>query len=202
MDDRDCVKYIKNNPMRFECGHYFGGVNLEGACFSSSFKSESPRYSDITTILTEEEFNRLIEFNNAIGELGYGIKKDNERYMKGMVLCEGIQDVYGRLNSEDNDVLFEQVVAEEKEWLTDEYGLSEDDIEELFDNYGGEYKDRGIISYVFNSIEECAEEEAESLGYVTKENERWFDYEKFGEDLLEEERYVELSNGKIAVLNY
>lgn len=35
-DGRDCCAYIANEPMRFECGHYFGSVNLEGSCYSGS----------------------------------------------------------------------------------------------------------------------------------------------------------------------
>ena len=30
-DDRDCVKYMEFEG--FECGHYFGGLYIEGACF-------------------------------------------------------------------------------------------------------------------------------------------------------------------------
>ena len=32
-DDRDCCAYIEAKNPRFECGHYFGGVGLHGACY-------------------------------------------------------------------------------------------------------------------------------------------------------------------------
>jgi len=201
-DDRDCVKYISNNPMRFECGHYFGGINLNGSCFSTDFNYEKTNYDNIITVLTKEEFENLIRFNEEIHNLGYSITKGDDRYNKGLELISEIKPIFDKLNSEENATLFEKIVEEEIEYLMDEYSLSEDDIKEIFNKYGMEYRDRSIISYVFNSIGECAEEEAESLGYVTKNNERWFNYEKFGEDLLEEERYLELSDGRVAVSNY
>ena len=33
-DDRDCCAYIDSKNPRFECNHYFGSVNLNGACYS------------------------------------------------------------------------------------------------------------------------------------------------------------------------
>lgn len=35
-EDRDCCAYIENNPMRFECGHYFGRPVLHGSCYCNS----------------------------------------------------------------------------------------------------------------------------------------------------------------------
>lgn len=201
-DDRDCVKYIKDDPARFECDHYFGGINLCGAFFSTGFNYEKSNYDNVITILTRKEFDRLIQFNEDIHNLGYGIKKGDDRYISGLALIEEIKPIFDKLNSDGNAMLFEKIAEEETEYLMAEYGLSEDDIQEIFSNYGLDYRDRGVISYIFNSIDDCAEEEAESLGYVTRDNERWFDYEKFGSDLLEEERYLELSDGRVAAMNY
>jgi hypothetical protein len=55
---------------------------------------------------------------------------------------------------------------------------------------------------VWDDIDQAAEEEAEELGYITKENERYFNYTTFGEDLLQEERYLELPDGRVILLNY
>ena len=69
-DDRDCCAYIDSKNPRFECNHYFGSVNLNGACYTGH---EFPAYEDIETVLTKAEYNELVQFNKAINDLGYGI---------------------------------------------------------------------------------------------------------------------------------
>lgn len=202
-DDRDCVVYIKNKAERFECNHYFGNVILHGSCFCNS---DWPEYNKITTCLTKKQYKDLQKFNKSINELGYSIKIGDERYLQGIKLCEGIQPVFDKLNGEENEELFEQVIEEEKEYLTDEYNLSEKDIEHIFNNYCLDYRDRSIVSCVFEDAADCGYEEAVSMGYINNKDSissRYFDYEKFGEDLVEEsDRYLELDNGRIVCLNY
>ena len=200
-DDRDCCAYIAAIPFRFECGHYFGSPNICGACYCGS---NWANYEEIRTVLTEEEYGQLREFSDRIRQLGSGIKKGDERYQKGVALCEAIQPVYDKLNSEENEKFFAEIVEEETEWLMDEYGLNEDDIEDIFNDYGLSYRDRSVIGCVFRNAEECGREEAESLGYVERGSwaERYFDFEKFGDDLLEEEQYYELRDGRVVYLNY
>ena len=200
-EDRDCVKYIE---LRFEleCGHYFTGVRLVGPCFSSSLDYAKPVYDNIKTILTRVEFEQLIEYDKAIGELKYGIVEGDARYLKGRELQAGIQNIVDKLQSNENKELFEKIIEEEKDYMSDEYGLDEDDIDIIFSTYYLMYRDRGIISYVFNSVSDMGYEEAEQLGYLTKDNERWFDYEQFGKDLVEDEQYLELSDGRVVYLNY
>lgn len=203
-NDRDCVKYIYNEPMRFECDHYFGSVNLQGSCFSMGLNElEKTDYKNITTILSKEEIDLLIEFDKNISELGSGIKIGDDRYKKGVQLCKDIMPVYDRLNSEDNQALFEKVILEEKAFLCDEYSLTEDYIDEIFDNYGLEYRDRSVISCIFEDVEELGREEAEAFGYLNDEiSKRYFDYKSFGEDLVEEERYHQLDDDRVVHLNY
>ena len=201
-DDRDSCAYIETNPMRFECGHYFGGVNLHGACYSGS---KFANYEDIKTVLTENEYNQLVKFNEEIKALGYGISEGDERYNKGVELCKAIQPVYDKLLSAENEELFEKVIEEEKEYLMDEYNFDEEDIETIFSEYYLDYRDRGIIGCVFEDTYNLGYEEAYSLGYVNNNDsiaERYFDFERFGEDLLEEEQYVELNDGRVVYLNY
>lgn len=204
-DDRDCVAYIDNEPMRFECGHYFGSVILQGACYSGY---DFEDYENIETILTKEEYARLVDFSNAIHELGFGISEGDERYQKGVALCKAIQDVYDKLNGEANGELFEKIWEEEKEYLYDEYSLDDDECEEIAGKYSLEYKDRGIVSCVFDDAYDCGEEEAISLGYVeygetSSPQYRFFDFEAFGEALADEdERYYKLEDGRIVVFNY
>ena len=203
-EDRDCVKYIDAKPMRFECDHYFGGIIPCGACFSGcpEFENGTIIYDDIVTVLTREEFSQLLQFNKAIHELGYGIKRDDERYQRGVELCNSIQPVYDKLLSNENVELFETIKKEEVEYLKEEYNLTEEDIANIFDNYGQDYRDRSVVGYVFDSVEDAAREEAFELGYVKEDNDRYFDYEKFGEDLMEGEQYLELEGGRVATLSY
>lgn len=207
-EDRDCVTYIeiRTKPEEnFECDHYFSGIHLVGACFSTGFDYEFKNgldFNNIKSILTVDDFMQLVEFDKEISELKYGIKLGDERYQRGIALYESIQPIFDKLLSDENERIFEEVKQEEIEWLKDEYNLDDEDIDTIFNEYGLEYRDRGVVSYVWNSIDEAAEEEAEQLGYVTESNSRWFDYEKFGADLLQDERYVELSDGRVAILNY
>lgn len=200
-EDRDCCAYIEASPMRWECGHYFGSVTLHGACYSGG--NFAP-YENIKTVLTEDEYNQLVKFNEEINALGFGITKGDERYNRGVELCNAIQPVYDKLLSAENEKLFGEVIEEEKEYLMDEYGFDEEDIEQIFDEYYLDYRDRGIVGCVFDSAYDLGYEEAYSMGYVDDNFivERYFDFEKFGEDLLEEERYLELSDGRCVCLNY
>jgi len=199
-DDRDCCAYIEPR-LRFECDHYFGSLILHGACYSNS--SYLP-YGEIETVLTKQEYQRLLAFNKAIGELGYGIKKGDDRYQVGIALGESIQDVFDKLCSDDAQVFFEKIQEREKEFLMDKYRLSEEDIEKIFYEYGLGYQDRSIVSYIFGSVYDCGYEEAYALDIISKNNisERYFDFEAFGEDLIEDGNYIELGDGRVVSLNY
>lgn len=199
-EDRDCCAYIE--PVRFECDHYFSSLKTCGACYS---KFDFAEYKDIQTILTEAEYSRLLEFKKNISDLGYGIKKGDERYQKGMNLCADIQSIFDKLQSEEAQEFFEKISDEEKEYLKEEFGFDDDDIEEIFDNYSLEYKDRAIVSCVFKDAYDCGYEEAFGLGYVSDDSiiTRYFDFEKFGQDLANEDgNYLELSDGRIVCFNY
>ena len=199
-DDRDCVFYVEDVPSRFECGHYFGGLRLTGPCFSVGLDGETD-YDTITTILTKEEFELLKTFDREIRKLGYGIKFGDERFKQGNVLCQGIAPIFAKLDSPENKALFDKVVEEEIEWLCDEFSIDEDDVDVIFAKHGSGFMDRGVVSSVFNDLYDCAYEEAHSIGYANDQNDRWFDYERFGKDLLNGEGYLELSDGRVAVLN-
>lgn len=178
-DDRDCVKYVEIQNLKD--GHVCidGKFNVHGACFSQSFKGEED-FNSITTILTEKEFYLLANWNNNID----------------------LTNIINKLESEENKVLFKQVIQEEREFLEAEYSLNDEDIDCILNNYNLDYQDRGILGRVFEDISEAAEDEAKELGYVTEQNERYFNYESFGEDLLEGEQYLKLPSGRIAYLNY
>ena len=206
-EDRDCCAYIKAIPSKFECNHYFSSVGIEGACYSGGGFAD---YKNIKTVLTESEYNQLLQFAENIKNLGFGITEGDERYIKGVELCKAIQPVYDRLLSEDNETFFEEIQAEEIEFLMDEYGLTEDEVTEIFDNYGLEYRDRGIVCCMYDDEYDLGYEEAQGLGVIDYQMEkngfpydRYFDYEKFGNDLInDDERYIQLADNRVVCLNY
>lgn len=202
-DDRDCCAYIEARAERFECGHYFGSVGLHGACYSGH---NFANYEDIRTVLTENEYNQLIQFSKDISDLGYGITKGDERYNKGIELCKAIQPIYDKLLSKENEEFFEEIIEEEKEYLMDEYNLDEDDIDTIFDNYGLDYRDRAVVGYVYDDTYDLGYETAWSCGYVKNNDSimnRYFDFEKFGEDLVnDDECYCQLADGRCVSLCY
>lgn len=201
-NSRDCCAYIETNPMRWECGHYFGSVTLHGANYSGRDFAD---YKDVKTVLTEEEYDRLVEFNIELDSLGYGIKEGCEKYNKGVELCKEIQPIYDKLLSTENQKLFDEVQIEETEYLMEEYNLDESDVENIFNEYKLDYRDRGIVGCIFDDTYELGYEEAYGCGYISNDNcivERYFDFEEFGEDLLEDECYIQLNDGRIVTLNY
>lgn len=206
-EDRDCCAYINAEPSKFECGHYFSRVGIEGACYSGGGFAD---YENIKTVLTEAEYNQLLQFAKDIENLGCCITEGDERYKKGIALIEGIKPVYDRLLSEENNLLFEEVKEEETEFLMDEYGLTEDEVTEIFDNYGLEYRDRGIVCCMYDDEYDLGYEEAQSLGIIDYQMEkngfpydRYFDYEKFGNDLInDDERYIQLADNRVVCLSY
>lgn len=182
-DDRDCVRYVELKDLKENHICCDGKFNVHGACFSMSLKGDNISYEDITTILTEEEFKALC---NPGG-------KD-------------LTSIIEKLESEENTELFEQIIEEEKEYLMDEYNLDEDDIETIFDNYGLDYRDRAVVGCIYEDTYDLGYETAWSCGYVSNNDsimDRYFDFEKFGEDLVnDDECYCQLADGRCVSLIY
>lgn len=184
-NDRDCVAYVELKSLKEKRLCIDGKINVHGACYSSSLggRYNNPNYEDITTILTEKEFNALCN--------------PDERDWTNII---------EKLQSEDNQELFDRIIEEEKEYMMEEYSLDEEEIEKIFNEYYLDYRDRGIIGCVFSDAYDCGYEEAWGCGYIDDKNEvqkRYFDFERFGQDLADEdERYLELDDGRIVVLNY
>lgn len=198
-EDRDACAYIDEIPSKFECGHYFSRVTIQGACY---YGGDFVAYEDIDTILTKSEYKMLLKFSKDIEELKYGISKGDERYNKGIELIKNIQPIYDKLQSEEAEKFENNIMYDEKEIMMEEWNLSEDDIEEILDNCYLEYKDRAVIGYVYDDVEELAENEIEQCFDVPDFLTNYIDYSKFGEDLLQdEERYKELEDGRIVVYN-
>lgn len=182
-DDRDCCAYIDLDDLKNRHLCIDGKFNIHGACYCSSLggRFHNANYEDIKTILTKEEYELLCNPDGT-----------------------DLTSIIEKLESEENQALFEEVIEEEKEYLMNEYGFDEENIEQIFDEYGLDYRDRGIVGCVFDDAEDLGYEEAWSLGYIQRDSpmERYFDFEKFGEDLLENETYMQLSDGRCVTLNY
>ena len=182
-EDRDCVAYVEINQLKKAHTCIDGRFNIHGACYSKSLKEEF-NYSDIKTVLTEQEYKALCNYNE---------NKIN------------LTSIIEKLESEENQKLFNEIIEEEKEYLMDEYSLEESDIEQIFNNYYLDYRDRGCIGYIYSDSEDLGYEEAYSLGYINDNDSiasRYFDYEQFGKDLLNDENYLELSDGRVVSLMY
>ena len=120
-------------------------------------------------------------------------------------MAKSVQHIFDKLKSSEAKEFQQTIIESEIEYLKDEYSLSDEDIEKIFDEYYLDYRDRGIIGCVFNDSSDLGYEEAWQLGYIKNGDtisERYFDYEKFGEDLLEDENYLELDDGRVVSLNY
>lgn len=196
-EDRDCVNYIKRPT--FECGHYFGRLNLQGACFSMSLKFPE----NIKTILTKDEQKQLLNYNVEINKLGHGIKKGSRKYKKGLKLLEGIESIFKKLKSKENEKLFKEVEEEEREYLFDEYQLTEKDINYIFNQYYLEYRDRGCVGAIYRDKDEMGMELIDCYYPNIVENvKQYFDYKSFAEDLLNNDNYIELDCDRCVSLNY
>jgi len=201
-DDRDAVNYLEFEG--FVCEHYFSGLHIVGPCFSNNGSELKElvenNFDELETILTKEEFLKLFELDEKLDALGFGIEKDSPRYLEGMKILEEYENTIGnKLKSKENADLFDKVIKEEKEFLINEYNLTNSDVEEIFDNYGKYYQDRSIVGCVFSNKDELVEEEKFNYGY---DNMPYFDDEKFCKDLLDSDNYLELESGKIVSYNY
>lgn len=209
--DRDCVKYAELDRIgKLECGHYFPQINFYGACYSGDLDEilENENvideiFEDITTILTKEDFKKLLEYNKKINVLGYGLDTQPQKQEEAKLYFKDIESIIEKLKSEENERLFEKVVEEEKEFLKYEYNLNDEDVENIFDAYYLDYKDRGIIGSIYEDYQELGEEEVDAFGYEIPEFiENFIDYEAFGEHLAENGNYYTLDDGRIVSFNY
>lgn len=201
-DDRDCCAYIDAAGPKFVCDHYFSSVNICGSCYAGG---KFPEYEKIETILTKYEYAEILAFNTLINALGYGITKGDFRYRKGMKLIDSIKHIYDKLKSDKAILFFKKIQESEMEYLKEEYALSDSDLEDIFNKYTEDYRDRSVVSYVYDSNDSLGYNEAYELGYMNSNSvtSQYFDYKKFGKDLVEDDdRYLELYDGRVARLNY
>lgn len=172
-DDRDCCAYVRIDDLKDKINY----TTIHGACYSQRLKEE---YSEVDTILTENQYNRLLCRSSD----------------------DDLTDIIEALTSDEAENFFNGIIESEIEYIKDEYNLTDDEIEEIFNNYSLAYRDRGIISYVYSDYYDLAENYIDSCCDVPEWIRNYIDYETFGKDVAEDERFIELESGWIVELNY
>jgi len=193
-DDCDCVKYTKIYPNKH--------IEIYTLHHNLKFKRIDFEYDNATTLLTRKDFDTIFFFNSEILNLTSCEPDDIDSCKKLIHLQEMIKPVYDKLLSTGNKHLFEKVVEEEMEYLQDEFSLSDADMVEILQKYYRDYKDRSMITNVYNNLIECGYEYAYSCGYFEEHTERYFDFNKLGYDLLQTDEFLELSSGRIVKYSY
>lgn len=77
------------------------------------------------------------------------------------------------------------------------HDISDDGCRELIEEYADVITE---INSVYKSIEDCAVDTAFSLGLATKENEDYFNFEKFEDEIKASEHYIELDTGEVVYI--
>lgn len=168
--------------------NYFSGIGLYSSCTYCTYLKE---YEDIITILSKEDYNLLMKYDTVTKTLGYGVKEGGLRYNIGNEAMQMAKNIIKKLFSEENTKLYEDIMKKEKEYVSEEYNIDIEEVEDIFNNYPEPFKDRYIISNIYNSLEELAEEELREYSIMDNNNahifNRYFDFETFGEDLINEQ---------------
>jgi len=197
-DDRDNCVYIEYPS--FECGHYFHVPSPCGPCFSGG---EFADYKDIKTALTKEQYNQFLKLCDELNSFGYGLDKDEEKKAKAK---EKADELYNFIQSnlcasEKADKFEKKIQKEEDEWLKEEYGFDDEDIEEIHDAYGLSYFDRGIVGCIYDSSYDVADRWVDECCQVDDWIKNYIDYDRMGDNIVSDGDYVELSDGRIVEFN-
>ena len=206
-DDRDVVYYLDFEGIR-EDG-YFSNINLNGSCFSG-FKKElldiiENEFDSLETIYTKEEITKLFELDDELDKVKNCINADKEKiHDRGVKITNEINCLLDKLRSGDNEELFQNVVEEEKVWCMNEYNLSKEEIDDIFDNYNSNYQDRSIIAIIYEDKEDMFDNLRwngfiEVSDYLVD----YVDKDGYIDSILNEDNtYYELSDGRIVYYNY
>lgn len=185
-DDRDCCAYIDIEDLNNNYTCCDGKFNIHGACYSASLGGRyyNYSYSEIDTILTEKQYERLLN----------PLKNDD------------FSDIIETLTSNEAADFYAEIIASEQEYMIEEYDLDVDDIQDIYNNYPLlNYMDRAIINDVYYDAEDLGRTEIENrLASADAEDLiEYFDCGSFGEDLVNNnECYYELDDGRIVNVNY
>lgn len=167
------VVYV--DPATLRKGHFHLSLcpppcNVYGMLYDGEVK-----YSELTTLLTEEEFKAICCDDNI-----------------------NIPAILNKVESEENEKLFEQVIQEEKDYLINKEGMREDDVNYLFDCLG-DYRDSSVLYGLFKNERDLGKYYVDDNYDVDSFLENYIDYEAIGRNLLEDDsRYLKLPSGLIA----
>lgn len=181
------VVYV--DPATLRKGHFYlsfcpSPYNVYGMLYGGEVK-----YSDLTTLLTEEEFKAIC------GNETISYHAIFDKVKSGEI---NIPDILNKVESEENEKLFERVIQEEKDYLINKEGMREDDVNYLFDCLG-EYRDSSALYGLFKNEKELGEYYVDDNYDVDSFLENYIDYEAIGRNLLEDDsRYLKLPSGLIA----
>ena len=202
-DDRDCCIYIERP--RFDCGHYYSIPRPTGPCYSSGWSEDGEyNYDYIDTVLTEEEYDKFRTLINELDLVGDGLDKDAEKKkLADAKVAEINKFIDDYLLSDKAEEFRKKIQEEEDEYMKEEYDFDDEDIEEIHEEYGGDYFDRAIIDRVYDDYYDIAEEYLENYCNVESWMTRYIDYDAMGEDLANDGDCIELSsNGRIVKFVY
>ena len=173
--DRDACFYINKNGR--DTGSH---LNFSGACYSGF-------YEDIKTAIENDNVESYLNKQELLDFLDN--KEKFDYYIKKLTSKEGIE-------------FKEKIMKDEHEMMKDDYNLTDDDIKYILDNYRLDYEDRAIIGAIYDDTYEAGYEYITSCYTIPDYLDGYIDYEKFGEDLCENENYLELDDGRVVSLSY
>ena len=194
--ERDKFAYIENGVV-FVCDHYFRTPKREGACYSGGWFAD---YEDIITILTKKEYCEFVKFSCDVNRFGYGIEKDSEKYNECIEVINRHKYLYNKLNSKENEELYNNLINEDWNRFKKENYLDDEDIEKIKENYYDDYKDSSIVSYIAEDLCSYAEEFIDSTCNIEEWIKQYIDFEEMGKGLLED-RGIELNDGRVVIYN-
>lgn len=171
-ESNDCL-YMNDHCERY--------VHCEGLHFSKRI----PEYDNVETKIPEELWNSLVEASN-----NSFTKETYSDYLK----------VIDFLMHDENAEKFEERIKEEEfECLHEEYGITEDEYEDI--QHDG-YFDRNIVLTSYENYDQIGEREVEeTVSHLPDWLTRHIDYYAIGEEMMNDSYYYELSNGRILELS-
>ena len=187
IDDRDCVKYIE-----FDESDNLIYFNICGACFSGMATIDKENalsnYNQLTTLLSKDELRKLFEIYNIW---------TNERTQDQN---EFVNEIRVKLAGYSNQILFERVQKEEKEFLCEAYGISDKEADDIFDYIDNGYRDRAIVSCVYYDTNELGKNYVDNFCSIDSQIRDYINYGQLGEDLVDDSNYFTLEDGRIVEL--
>ena len=144
-------------------------------------------YSEVQTRLTEEEMNILCNHNG-----------------------EDLTKIIAKLESEENAALLRKIQAEEKKFLTDAFGIPEEELDYIIERFGVTCVDRSIFESIYDDVCDFGYSVATKLGLIDANDPLketyyadYFDFFNLGNDMLSSSPCChKLSDGRIVVLTY